>query len=283
MSVPAEKIAIVGANTPIPASQLVLGKYDIIDPSTVKSIPRSEFLASLSGHLDDGDSIEALISSFAEVPGLDFVKYDLARYAMYYIELKSKGARLPKFTRWVTSMWQDNKEFARIMADEGQKAVNRRVVMSVEPIDILRCADTPHFYSCFKWPTAQIGHRDASKVDREAYHRLPATIAEECPGIGLMFVNDENGKIMGRQWMHHARLKATGEDIVVLTSRPYGCLRGDYVAKLLAQRGVKVGIAGAFGNNGGNAAIDYIGCFDKPIHHDVSTWDKNATCTLVEA
>lgn len=279
----AKKVLIVGEEDipVVPASELVLGKYDIIDPATVKSIPRSEFLQGLCGVVEDGQSIENIIAAFTAEPGLEMPKYELSRYASYYIELVSKGARLPKFTRWVTSMWADNKEFARIMADEGQKAVKRQVQMSVDPIDILRCAATPHFYSCFKWDTPRRQHRDARKVDREAFDRLPATILEECPGIGLMYVNDDKGMIMGRQWMHHARLKDSGEDILVLTDRPYGCLRSDYVAKLLAQRGVRVGIT-AYGN-AGNESIEYVGCFDKSIHHDVATWDKNAKCNMVYA
>lgn len=262
---------------------LIDGVYDIIDPETVKVQPRDNFITGLCGEIEDATSIEAVIHEFSQTDEATTDHIELGRYAAYYIELTSKGARLPKFTRWITSMWADNKAFAKIMADEGQKAANRKVLVSVSPVDILRCADTPHFYSCFKWPTDQLNHRDASKVRRDEWHRLPATILEECTGIGLMYVDDENGKIMGRQWIHHARLRDTGEDIAVLSDRPYGCLRGDYVAKLLAQRGIKTGLVTANQNSRTGEPIEYVGCFTSSIHHDVYTWDTQARCRIVKA
>lgn len=261
---------------------LIDGVYDIIDPDTVKVVPRSNFLTGLCGEVEDANSVENIIAEYQKKGGTND-QMELAKWAATYIELSSKGARLPKFSRWITSMWANNKEFAKILADEGQKAVARKVFMSVSPIDILRCADTPHFASCFKWNISS--HRDASKVRREEFHRLPATILEECPGIGIMYVDDENGKMMGRQWMHHARIKDTGEDVMVLTTRPYGCLRGDYIAKLLAQRGIRVALAYNGYDNpvGSKVAIDFIGCFTSPIHHDVDTWSTNRYAVLIKA
>lgn len=273
-------------SAPSPKCELIQGIYNIIDPDTVKMVPRSNFLMSLCGEIEDATSVESLIAEYTKNYSVkkSAEEMELSKWAGIYIELVSKGARLPKFTRWITGMWADNKEFAKIMASEGQKAAGRKVFMSVSPMDILRCADTPHFASCFKWPDNST-HRDASKVRREEFHRLPATILEECPGIGIMYVDDEKGKMMGRQWMHHARLKSNGEDVVVLTNRPYGCLRGDYVAKLLAQRGVRVAIAydGYAATNTKPVDIDYIGCFTSSIHHDVDTWSGNRKCVMVGA
>lgn len=266
------------------APPLIDGVYDIIDPETVKMVPRDNFITGLCGEIVDETSIEKVISELVnggKAPTTAHI--ELGKYAAYYIELSSKGARLPKFTRWITGMWADNKEFAKIMAEEGQKAATRKIMISVSPIDILRCADTPHFTSCFAWKGASIGHRDASKVRREEYHRLPATILEECPGIALMYVDDDKCKMMGRHWIHHAKLKDTGEDIVVLTDHAYGCLRGDYIAKLLAQRGVKVGITQAYRDTTDGVPIEYVGCFTTSIHHDVATWAPNPRARIVKA
>jgi hypothetical protein len=84
--------------------------------------------------------------------------------------------------------------------------------------------------------------------------------------------------------MHHAKIRATGEDVMVLTTRPYGCLRGDYIAKLLAQRGIKVALAYNEYDRlqGTTVDIDYIGCFTSSIHHDVDTWSANRKAVLIK-
>lgn len=259
-------------------------KYNIFDPNQFAVAERTEFLKGICGEMEQDTAVEDLILAYN---GKDKVGYDLQQMANYYIVLKNKGARLPKFTRWITGMWAANKEYANFLAAQGQLAAQRKIIMSVDPVDILRSADTPHFFSCFK------KENKSAIADRELMHKyqmyeqyqyMPALILEECPGIGIAFVNDENGKVMGRQWMHHAKIKETGEDIVVLTNGGYGCLRGTMVASLLADRGIKVATEYTYGGNkpAGHVAIEYVGCFKKNVHHDLYTWGVNPSVRLIE-
>lgn len=250
-------------------NNLYKGKYSIHDPAAVNFVPRSKFLQSLVGQIDQGDTIEdTVIKSLHK----DTVTVELKELAAFYVKIKNKGARLPNFARWITGMWAGNKDYANFLAKEGQKAAGRRIVLSTGLVDILRSADTPHFHSCFRYRPGIARKGDGSY---DEFSWIPVRIAEECPGIGIVYVDDEQGKVMGRQWMHHAKLKATGEDVCVLTNYGYGCLRGDNLARLMAQRGIKVGyMADSYERRGGEP-MEFIGCFEKAVHHDLSTWTKD--------
>lgn len=251
---------------------LYKGKYSIHNPANVKFVPRSKFLQSLVGQIDQGDTIEeTVIKSLSK----DAVTMELRELAAFYVKIKNKGARLPNFARWITGMWASNKDYANFLAKEGQKAAARRIVLSTNLLDILRCADTPHFASCFRYKPG--AREDGGGYD--AYSFLPVKIAEECPGIGIVYVDDEHGKMMGRQWMHHARLLSTGEDVCVLTSGYYGCLQGDNLARLMAAKGIRVGYRD-YGHGG--EAIEYVGCFTKYIHHDLDTWSPGARIKFIK-
>lgn len=262
-----------------PINRTLYNGYDIFDPRDVKFVERTDFLKNIVGHIDAGDKIEdVVVKSVSDA----VVAVDMREMARTYIKLRNKGARLPKFSRWVTGMFAANEEYAKFLAAEGQKAAAREIHMSVDLIDILRCADTPHFGSCFKRVKESIDRNMVHKYDVwDQYQYMPVLIAEEAPGIGICYVNDEKGKMMGRQWMHHGRLKSTGEDVLVLTTGHYGCLQGENLARLLAARGVKVGYMSYYGERG--EPMEFVGCFTKRLHHDLATWEKNARFVQIGA
>lgn len=269
-AVATEAVSVVPEKADKWVNGLYLGKYNIHDPDKVKYAERTDFLKGLCGHIDHEETLEDVL---AKTPLRTNIILELRELAQTYSRYKNKGARLPKFSRWVTGMFAGNKALAEALAAEGQKAAKRKIIMSVDVVDILRSADTPHFSSCFAKPLP--GGYDYG------YSKVPVNIAENCPGIGIIYVDDENGKMMGRQWMHHAKIKKTGEDILVLTPSAYGCLQGDNVARLLAERGIKVAIGTYYGRGAGVTPIEYIGCFTEEIHHDLYTWEKNPTAQII--
>lgn len=253
---------------------LYMGKYNIHHPDTVKFVERTPFIQSICGHIDASDKLEDLVYRLDPFGGT-LVSAELRGYADMYIRLRNKGARLPKFSRWITGMWSSNKEYADYLASEGQKAAARKIIMSCDLLDVLRCADTPHFASCFQ--------KSSKAYAASGYDRIPVQIAEECPGIGIVYVDDENGKMMGRQWMHHAKLVSTGEDICVLANTTYGCLQGRNVARLMAERGIKVATAERqYSGQEDMTPIEYQGCFKSEVHHDLMTWDPKPRATIIK-
>lgn len=266
------------------------GKWWIYDPRTVNAVERTDFLKSLCGHIDQSDALEDILRNKPALPRKradgtyipqeeQTAHYEMIDLAKTYYKYKNKGARLPKFSRWVSGMFSGNTEYAKILADEGQKAAARKIIVSVDKVDILRCAATPHFASCFARPEVE----GKGPYAGTGYSKIPVKIAEECPGIGIVYVDDENGMMLGRHWFHHAKLKKTGEDIVVLTQSRYGCLQGENVARLLAKKfNVKAGLGSYYGDDLGNTEVEYIGCFDKEIHHDLSTWRKPAYVSVLD-
>lgn len=262
------------------------GKYDIFDPRQVKYVERTDFLKRLCGQIDQGDTLEdSIIKSLRDKAHRSVTESDILELAQTYYKYRNKGARLPKFSRWVTGMFASNAEYANYLAAEGQKAAARKIIMSVDLVDILRNADTPHFSSCFRkrfespdvdqtW--AMKNYEYPAMQSWDAFQYMGVRIAEDCPGIGLLYVDDEKGHMMGRLWVHHARNLANGEDLIVLPQSQYGCLQGSNVARLLANRGIKVALGSYYGAPPNNPKIDieYVGCFTKQIHHDLTTWGQ---------
>jgi hypothetical protein len=257
------------------------GKYNIFDPTKVKYAERTEFLRGLCGHIDQQDTLEDIFSQYPANGGPSNPKdqearFDLMELGQMYVKYKNKGARLPKFSRWVTGMFAGNASMQKMLAEEGQRAARRKIIMSVDLIDILRCADTPHFHSCFA----------KNNGYSEEYARIPVRIAEECPGIGIVYVDDENGKMMGRLWMHHAKIVDTDEDVIVLPQSQYGCLTGRNLARLLHDNGIKVAVGSYYGDAADGfekVKVKYVGCFTKTVHHDLVTWGNNThTVSLVK-
>lgn len=269
-------------------------EMNIWPPDAVKYVERDEFITALAGVLDNsGESLEdSIIGTYGKYRymsppksgSVERTKFDLADLAQKYYELRNKGARLPKFSRWVTGMFAGDKELANLIAAEGQRAAKREIILSTDKIDILRCADTPHFQSCFAFTGTSGGVYD--------YGRMPKRIAERCPGIGIIYVDDEKGQMMGRQWVHHAEDLDTGEHIAVLTVTRYGCIEGYRVAQLMAQKGIKVAVPVTVYGGAADvppqykiarrANVKFHGCFTEAVHHDLITWNKSLEVAVYE-
>lgn len=258
-------------------------EFNIWDPAYINWNERTEYMRSLAGHIDAGDKIEDLI---VKRVAQDTVSVEIRELAASYIKLRNKGARLPNFARWITGMWSANKDYANYLAKEGQKAAKRKIMLSCDMTDILRSADTPHFQSCFKKVDKEFNRDQVHRYeDFSQYQYMPVLIAEECPGIAIAFVDDEKQQMMGRQWMHQAQRKDTGEMVCVLTAGHYGCLDANNLARLMAQRGVRVGFRSHSYSRTPtehHAPINFVGCFTRRVHHDLDTWSPDPWVDLIK-
>lgn len=200
-------------------------RYTIHPPNTINWLERDEFMLGMEGAFPAQETpLEDLIlnnggRARGKISAL--IATDLYHMAMFYKTHRDKQARLPKFSRWVCSMYADNKDYSAAFAFFAQETTNNQIVVSCNMIDILRCADTPHFASCFKYPS-----------------QYPKTICEKSSGMAIAFINDAEGKMKGRAWLHHAKLD-DGTDIVIVKAG-YGVLKHDMLCSELVKKGYKV-------------------------------------------
>lgn len=206
----------------LPKGQLYDGKYHIYDPSAVNFQQRTEFLQSIAGTHDYEVPLEDVCNNY-NTAGARL--YDLA---VFYGMHKARGARLPKFSKWVLGMYASDKDLSQRIAELGKSAGKKKVVISTDLVDILRSGNSSHFNSCFG-------------LDRgsESQGLSPVYIAEEAPGIGILYVNDEKGFMMGRWWLHHVRDK-DGKDMVMLPPYQIGNLKMDVAVAALRSKGATV-------------------------------------------
>lgn len=180
--------------------------------------------------------------------------------ARHYSALENKGARLPKFSKWVSSLFKDDKDLAVALAKYCQVQHGDGFVISCNPIDILRAADTKHYFSC-------LTHNGAFK------EVLPAVI-EKCPGIAVAYVDGPDGKMRGRCWLHVVEVNGK---LGVYIARPYGngVTMADVIGRIKAA-GVAV-YSGTYDyySDKKNPKDKFVGCFTQDIHWDTYTW-KNA-------
>ena len=246
-------------------------KYDIWPLDQVNYVERDEFIQKLLTKFPPQeilleDSIVSIWNGNHPQEVRAKVDPNTVELAYDYIKFRDKNARLPKFSKWATGMFKGDKELAKSLAAAGKLVdASGDVVISGDVVDILRCADTPHFISCFKYEGGR-GH----------YKNLPKMIAEECPGIAIAYVDDENGKMRGRVWVHHAQRLDTGEDVAVVCQQWAGTLNAMQVAKEIQ---TKLGIPAFHGTGYGrkvenvNAVkVKFVNCFKEPVHHDMYTW-----------
>lgn len=239
----------------------------VAPPNKLKYVERTEFLQSLFGSLPvESRPLESVITSLAAVLEAPAARVTVDRETVYlattYIRLKEKGARLPKFSRWATGLFKDDKTLAKDLATAGKvEDTTADIVISGNIMDILRNADTPHFYSCLK---AGGPYEDVTKG-----------IVEKCPGIAIAYIDDENGKMRGRCWVHHAERVDNGATVAVVCQKWGGTLDAVQVVKALRARGVEAYCGGSYGKQArGGIPVNFVGCFTEVIHHDMYTWIK---------
>lgn len=240
-----------------------------LNPEKIRFAPRTEFLQKIPkvlGVIEADVVTQALKLPITKI-NLSDTERLLVELAQMYSNLSVKNARLPKFTKWTGSLFKDDKQLANKVAEIGKTVQNEPIVFSTELLDILRCADTRHFASCFS--------ASGSFAD------MPKRIAEETPGIAIAFINDDKGQMKGRVWVHHAVLTETGKDVAVCGSS-YGNLLNSQVVQALRANGVEAYMTASPydypPSQQPKKAISYVGCFTEEAHHDTCTWRKPAYC-----
>lgn len=177
----------------------------------------------------------------------------LRALARNYIVLSNKEARLPKFSKWVSSMFQSNEKLMIALSRAGQTAPQNDetgIIISCNPIDILRGAEGPHFWSC-------LGHDGG-------YKSVLKGVVTKCPGIAVAYINAPDGKMKGRIWLNHSQVN--GRDTISVM-RVYG--NGFTVAqvgKLIASKGYDVYKHHAYD---GGVKIKLVNTFNEAIHWDI--------------
>lgn len=184
--------------------------------------------------------------------------------ARHYSALENKGARLPKFSKWVTSLFKDDKDLAQALAKYCQVKGGDGIIISCNPVDILRAADTKHYWSCLD--------------DKGAFTEVLPAVLEKCPGIAVAYVEGDDGKMRGRCWLHV--VEVGGKLGVCPASHIYGhgVTHAD-LAKHIRGMGVEVYKEVCFGDN--RTAGKYVGCFTANIHWDTYTWHPNKSFVVV--
>jgi hypothetical protein len=239
--------------------------YHILDPATIKYAERDDFIKSLELKIPakplplEDTVVNIWNEQSTGKPVKAKVDVNTVQLAQDYIRYRDKQARLPAFSRWASGMFRDDATIAKDLAAAGKYYENNGdIVISGGLIDILRCADTPHFQSCFK-----VGG---------GYDDMPQKIAEMCPGIGIAFVDDEAGKMRGRCWVHHAKRLEDGVEVAVVCQKWGGTVDAKQIAEVIKEKGIPAYVAGSYGHEDGDTKVEFINCFTSPVHHDLYTW-----------
>lgn len=251
----------------------------VLNPEKVGWVERSPFLQQLAGSFPtpQPELEDSVLSIWTEMGRNRAAKLKVSSetvtLAQNYIKFRDQAARLPKFGRWVGGMFRDHPIYSKDLATAGKWAeASSDVVLSVDKLDILRCASTQHFYSCFR-PNA--GYEYSTEKDAELrmenWPIIPKLICEETAGISIAYVNDDKGFMRGRVWLHHAKRLDDGADCVVVCEKAGGTLPARQVAQIIKSKGIPAYYSG-FSHMPGTVKVSFVDCFTRPVHHDLSTW-----------
>lgn len=237
-------------------------KWQLGDIDNMVYMPRDEFVQSVLGTVG-GKTVEEAIAASA-TPGA--LADELRALSRNYIVLRDTGARLPKFSKWVTSLYVDKKDLHVVLAREAQAASTTQIKISGDIVDLLRLADTQHYWSCL--------------TANGMYKEVTRAIVERCPGIFIAYVDGDDGKMKGRIFLNHGRIG--DKDVVFAAGHLYGngfslTQLADYFADL----GVEFYQYG-WGDRATN--ISPVNCFgknDARIHYDTPTWNDPIQCKRI--
>lgn len=181
--------------------------YRLSSMGGLKFKERDDFIKGFVGEIIvDPPGIEAdiLAKGGGHITGDTTLDSHLYYAASFYQQLTQKGARLPKFTRWVTSLWPKEPRYVELFAKLGQAAAQDTFYVSDRQVDILRCASTTHFSSCFR------------------SNDSPARVCAEGTGVAIIFCDDEKGAMKRRTWCIHVRDPKTQRDGLFVMPGRYG-------------------------------------------------------------
>lgn len=256
------------------------GGQEIWNPETVGFVERDDFIRSLAATSAVVEAVpleQSILAKWkrqlAQPGALKAAQLEvspaIARMARDYARYTKGGARLPKFSRWASSMFPNDKELGNTLAKLGQvKAEAGKIVFSAECYDLMRAGVTPHFGSCFR--VASVGGESLR------------AIATAATGIGIAFVDDEKGLMRGRTWLYHAKRVKDGADVVVFASYPYGKFDEAAAAKALKDRGFLVYKATyTYGKApAGTTPIKYQN-MGPQFYNDTNLWNDNSAATAL--
>lgn len=233
-----------------------LGKIDEMEYK-----PRDEFVQSVLGSFGGKTVEEAIVAS--ATPGA--LAEELRALGRNYIVLRDTGARLPKFSKWVTSLYVDKKDLHVVLAKEAQAASTARVHISGDICDLLRVADTQHYWSCL----AADG----------MFAPVLKAIVERTNGIFVAYVDGDDGKMKGRVFLNHGRIG--DKDVVFAANQLFG---NGFTMTQLADYFADLGVELYRYGYGGGVGVKAVNCFTKAdyhLHYDTPTWNDPIICTRV--
>lgn len=229
-------------------------------PEKLKILPRLPQLTGIVTRNESSEEVHKRAKDDVALANGTKAQKLLRLLARQYCALENKGARMPKFSKWVTSLFKDDKELHNALAKYSQNA-GAGFIISCNPVDILRAADTKHYWSCLDHNG---GFTDV----------LPAVLTK-APGIAIVYVNGPDGKMQGRAWIHCCEVDGKRAFAI---ARQYGngLLIKDVAAhieamtklKCYSTRSVDYGLKPVNGS--------YVGCFTKNLHWDDYTWDAHS-------
>lgn len=234
-------------------------KYVILDPDKLQLVERDEFVKKCVGQQTIITPLEDIIvNEVGNKYRPSAAEQDMFTAARHYKHHHAKNARLPKFSKWLSSMYASNKEYAVVLSTLGNKGQGGELVISDDVVDILRGGEGPHLGSCL----------GANGM----FSNVLQHVVEKAPGIFVAYIDHpQDGKMKWRSWLHH--IKVDGEDAVGAMN-PYG--RGgklEDVAAMLATKGMKLYLLTNFPGNNGYVPVKPVDCFKQSMHWDLHTQD----------
>lgn len=251
------------------------------DPDKLKIVQRDDVMLSLVEAAAPMPPTEVLLADWHNQndPKTDEAK-QLRALARNYIVLSNKDARLPKFSKWVSSMFAGDNKLMIELSKAGQSGAKPNasddagIIISCNPIDILMGGMSKYFNTC-------LGHggKDDKGGYGGAYKKVLQGALERCPGIAVAYMRADDGYLKCRIWLNHARVN--GKDVICIM-RPYGNgFTTEQVAKLIASKGYDVYEIGYYwGNEGRNATkVEWVGVFNgERIHWDIIEGQSMGKC-----
>ena len=242
-------------------------QWRILDPLTIKWVERDEFVQRCVGEGAKECPVEQTVLDMT-APGVKILsdaEKELRQHAVTYITLRNKAARLPKFGKWVSSMFKDNKEFAVILSKAAQNQAGT-IVISDDIVDMLRAGSSKHYYSCLG--------------PGGGFEEVIKTACEKCPGVFVAYLNHPDQDMKWRSWLHH--IVVDGENCVG-AMRPYG--QGatlQQLASILADKNIKLyQLYSGYGPTAESVKVEGVNLFKESLHWDLHTW-KQLYGTLIK-
>lgn len=239
------------------------------EPQNLKIVPRDEVMMSLVDVAEQLPIEQAIWKKELPDDAPEEFK-QLKNLSRNYIVLANKDARLPKFSKWVSSMFSDNPKIMGALSKAGQISGKSEIIISCNPADILRGGVSRHFQTCLGCG----GDGDPGGYGG-AYKKVLQGVLERCPGIAVAYIDHpEDHTMRCRIWLNHARIN--GRDCIAML-RPYGNgFDQKQIADLIASKGYDVIAAGQYG---GGEKFELINGFDTKgadhgIHWDITEYGE---------